>query len=356
MMLTMPRGDLDIEQELTQARVAIIVLNWNGADDTLHCLASLQHAQCRAWQIIVLDNGSADDSLTRLQQAQSVLGFTLLHSPVNLGYAGGNNLCIQHALAHGADYCWLLNNDTLVDANVLAGLIEVAADPHCGIVSPAIYFEADRNRVQFFLGRMDWSLGRVHYTSHRDEAQAWQQPHAKNLILWGTAWLLSRRVIERVGLLDETLFAYWEDVDYSLRCSHAGLYNRALTELRVYHRTPLPVPGQVRRAPHVFFYSIRNSWRVLSRHNRHHGGSRLRLWRQHFCHALDEYMRCQNGGRSECAEACLSGLWAAWRGWTGPWQPENQRMPAWLQGLVRLAPYRLSRLLAPDLPHDDRGQ
>ena len=90
--------------------IACIILNWNGSQDTVDCLDALQHCTYSSFSVIVVDNGSTDDSVARIRTAHP--GILLLESGQNLGFAGGNNIGIRHALVHGADYVWLLNNDT----------------------------------------------------------------------------------------------------------------------------------------------------------------------------------------------------------------------------------------------------
>ncbi|MCS6862682.1 MAG: glycosyltransferase, partial [Abditibacteriales bacterium] len=101
-------------------QVSVLVLNWNGKADTLECLESLRRVDYPNFEIIVVDNASTDDSVAAIRQAYPEL--VILQNSDNLGYAEGNNVGIRYAKARGSDYVFILNNDTVVDANVLTPL------------------------------------------------------------------------------------------------------------------------------------------------------------------------------------------------------------------------------------------
>jgi GT2 family glycosyltransferase len=110
--------------------VYVIVINWNGYDDTVECLLSLFKMDYPNYRIVVVDNGSVDDSL-RLENFSDRI--TLLKSETNLGYAGGNKLGMRHALANGIEYVGLWNNDTVVPPDALAKLVTGAINGRIGV-------------------------------------------------------------------------------------------------------------------------------------------------------------------------------------------------------------------------------
>jgi len=120
-------------------KVSIIVLNWNSAHDTAECLESLRKLNYPAHEIIIVDNGSTDDSELVLREEYSDIKF--IQTGVNLGYAGGNNVGIKYALAHGAELIWILNNDTVVDPDSLREMVVMAqSDPAIGLVGSKIFY------------------------------------------------------------------------------------------------------------------------------------------------------------------------------------------------------------------------
>uniref|UniRef100_UPI0027B99390 glycosyltransferase family 2 protein n=1 Tax=Aquabacterium sp. TaxID=1872578 RepID=UPI0027B99390 len=197
-------------------RVCISILNWNNAPETVECIQSLGTPSDMDVEVIVLDNGSNDDSVEVLSRAA---GITLMRSDVNLGFAGGHNLVMRHALQHDFDYVWLLNNDACVEPGCLSRMLAaMEADPTIGAASPVIRDKAAPHGVQHALSLLnDTGTGVVEYPDLQ-QAALMQQSHPEKVILWGTALLLKRSTIEQVGLLDDKLFAYSEDTDYSLRC------------------------------------------------------------------------------------------------------------------------------------------
>src|ERR1700757_1370728 len=116
-----------------EKKVCSIVLNWNGWRDTSICVLSLLQQNYANHWVIVVDNGSTDDSVTRLRQEFPEI--TLIENKTNLGFAAGCNVGIREALAAGADFVWLLNSDAIADPNALHSLVETASrDPRIGAV------------------------------------------------------------------------------------------------------------------------------------------------------------------------------------------------------------------------------
>jgi len=138
---------------VTMPSVTIIVLNWNGGQDTLACLESLAQLDYPEFGVLVVDNGSTDGSLQAVQERFPEI--PIIETGENLGYAGGSNVGLRWALDHGADYALLLNNDTVVAPDFLRLLVEaVGADPRIGIAGPTICYY-DRPEVI-------WSAGGEH--------------------------------------------------------------------------------------------------------------------------------------------------------------------------------------------------
>ncbi len=130
--------------------VCIIVLNWNNAPDTLECLHSLASLEYPDYHVLVVDNGSTDDSVSLIRAAFPAV--EILETGANLGYAGGNNAGIRHALAAGADLVCILNNDVTVEPGFLTPLVEtLAICPSASVVTPLVAERVHGGRV--------WALG-----------------------------------------------------------------------------------------------------------------------------------------------------------------------------------------------------
>lgn len=130
----------------TSSSVAIIIVNWNGYSFTQSCLRSLQAGTFSDFHIILVDNASSDGSVEKLKEEFGQA--TYLVNEKNLGFTGGNNVGIQHALQQGFQYIMLLNNDTEVEPDFLEHLYQqLESDPQIGAVQPLMYFLHDRNKV-----------------------------------------------------------------------------------------------------------------------------------------------------------------------------------------------------------------
>ena len=202
--------------------IAVILVNWNGWRDTLSCLDALALQDYPALHVVVVDNASTDDSVARIRAAHPSI--TLLEAGGNLGFGRGCNVGIRHAIAHGANFVWLLNNDTIPPPDTCTKLIaKAAATTHVGIIGSVLRYMHDPARIQAWGGgKIDLWLGRsTHFTA--------PAPLGSNGYLTFASVLIPREVIERVGILYEGIFMYWEDSDLSLRVSHAG-YKLAVAE------------------------------------------------------------------------------------------------------------------------------
>ncbi len=229
-----------------------VVLNWNGGADTRAALESL-----RGVPTICVDNGSTDGS--DLTVAERFADVELLRTGANLGFAAGNNVGIRRALERDADWVLLLNNDAAAEPGLAAALEQAAsARPDAGLLACKILSE-DGRTVQYagasFNARLGYS-GRVD-TDGRDELRDVGRAD-------GAALAASRAAFEQAGMLDESLFMYAEDVEWSLRIRRAGFAVVYVPAARVRHRGSTASGG---RASTVnLYYDTRNTIVVSERH------------------------------------------------------------------------------------------
>jgi GT2 family glycosyltransferase len=228
-------------------RIAAVVLSWNGREDTLACLRSLEGEDV---DVIVVDNASTDGS------AEAVSGVELIRNEENLGYAGGMNVGIRAALDRGADAVLLLNNDVEVEPGAPAALAEAAAG--AGAVCPVVVFADDPARVWYAGAELDPRRG--YQGRHRTSLEGVGETER----ICGAAVLIPRQALERVGAFDEQLFAYVEDADWSLRAREAGLPLRVIPVARVRHKVSASTGGE--GSPDALYYSVRNLLTVCERH------------------------------------------------------------------------------------------
>jgi GT2 family glycosyltransferase len=220
----------------SRPRVACVVLNWNGWQDTVECLDALKACSYPNLTVVVVDNGSTNDSVNRIRAAHP--GVLVLESKNNLGFAGGNNIGIRYALAHGADYVWLLNNDTEPAPDALSALVtKAASDKRIGAVSSVCYYADAPSHVEAWGGaRVNLWIG-YGRNSRRPQKDEWF--HSLN----GTSILIARDALEDAGLLDEVFFLYWEDTEFCLRIRQRGWRIAAAADSSVLHKVNASTGG-----------------------------------------------------------------------------------------------------------------
>ncbi len=236
--------------------VYVIVLNYNGKADTLECLRSLAGVSYPDFRILVVDNASADSSVEAIKQDFPRLD--VLQNNENLGFAGGNNVGIRYALEQGADYVFLLNNDTVVDPGVLTELVKVGeSDQAVGIIGSLIYYLHRPQEVWFASGKIYWPAGTTrHLTTIPDGLREVD-------FITGCALMIKKQALEKVGSLDPDFFLYYEDTDWSVRVKKAGFKLVVAPASVVWHKE---MGAQGGRSPGHEYYVTRNNLLFMKRH------------------------------------------------------------------------------------------
>jgi len=229
-------------------KVALVILHYVDQRLTKECLESTEklNTENLIFETIVVNNNPKEDLGELKKQFKN---FTFLETGENLGFAAGNNLGINKALANNADAVLLVNNDTVLDKDLLLQLFKVAnSEKTIGIVSPKIYFapgyeyHKDRYRPKD-LGKVIWYAGGVIdwqniLTSHRgvDEIDHGQYDIQEETdVISGCAMLVSREVFEKIGLFDERYFLYLEDLDFCQRAKLAGFKIIYAPQAKLWH-------------------------------------------------------------------------------------------------------------------------
>ncbi len=245
------------------AAVAVVIVNWNGASDTLAVLEELRRVEGHEIRVLVVDNGSTDDSIERLRASK--IEFELIETGENLGFAGGNVVGLRRAAAD-PEVGWflLLNNDVAVDPDFLTPLIQACQSPDVGAAGPKIYYFEPADLLWAAGGRL-----RVRETvteefgkGCRDQGQ-WDQ-ELDVTYLTTCCLLVPRDVLERVGLFDPLFFIGVEDADWCRRALDSHYRLRYVPSSRIWHKVAVSTGGSY--TPFKTFHTGRSNALYARRH------------------------------------------------------------------------------------------
>jgi len=300
----------DIRMDLP--KVSIIILNLNGWEDTLECLESLAKISYPNYEILVIDNGSCNDSVNKIirycrgeikiesnyfasdnsnkpihllkisretaekndidkneagifSRIPGNRKLKLILNEKNYGFAEGCNIGIRHCMtSSNPEYVLLLNNDTVVASDFLNGLVEVCEKDQSVAFSGSkiLYYEIDRigDRINFVGGKITFWKGITRHIGV-DEIDRGQFDDISEVdSLAGTCMLARTKILKKIGLLDSTFFAYWEEDDWCIRSMRAGYKSIIVPKSRIWHKISKTRIGNLRT-----YYMTRNRFWFLKR-------------------------------------------------------------------------------------------
>lgn len=324
--------------------VFISILNWNDAASTLQCVQAVRQSIVSndvTITLIVLDNGSKPADWAALQQGLEGSDVSLIRQDTNTGFAAGHNLVIRQAIEHKADYIWLLNNDAMVRPDTLVGLLRaISESPQCGVVSPLIYAHHDEKTIDFVGAVQDWSKLDSWRAGDPIAAKDMQASHPNDFFVYGTAPLFKTTAISAVGLLEEQLFAYYEDEEMCARLAKVGWTSRMAFSVTIQHFQRKSAFDE--RPPYYFYLMARNSMLFYMRHTPPEFRRLIRL--RLFSRATIRAAQLRERGLPEKSTACLLGIWDGLLGRGGPPRLVDTP-PAWLVLVSKVFPYRLQQWL-----------
>ena len=259
---------------MSEPSFGVVLVNWNGCDDTERALDSLLAATPRPAHVVVVDNGSVDDSVARLrewaaahepQPAAPVPWLSVIAEPANRGFAGGNNIGLALLARFPVTHFLLLNNDAMVAEDYFARIGDaLRSNPDAALVGCAIYYHPDRDRVWFAGGR---EVPMRALMLHQYEMPESMEPQETPFVT-GCAMLISRALYAAEGGLAECYNPiYWEDTDYSHRARTRGWRVMLVPRAKVFHRVGSSFGGE-RITPPVAFWQNRNRGYYVRRNYR----------------------------------------------------------------------------------------
>lgn len=245
-----------------QPLVISVILNTNRREDTLQCIASLMQSNYVNHTAIVLDNSSTDGSVEAIHgEFPSV---EIIELEENRGYAGNNNVGIKAALRQGADWVFVLNEDTISDPECLTKLVEVGeGSGQIGIVGPMVYHHDEPDVIQSAGGLLGPYWESIHLAKDEPDNGQFTLPRDVEWIS-GCAIMVRRETIEEIGAIDDRFFYFWEETEWCVRATKAGWRVVHVPAAKLWHKG---VQRNYRPKPSLMYYTTRNRFLLLSKHS-----------------------------------------------------------------------------------------
>jgi GT2 family glycosyltransferase len=233
----------------------IIIINYNNSNDTIDCLNSLFESGIHSNSILVIDNGSKNDSLSYLiDKCPSV---NIIKNKTNIGFAAANNIGLKRAISNNFSYAILLNNDTIVTPTAISELIRVMdKSPDVSLGTGQIRMYPEKNKIWYAGGKLiHWRGLAVHLLFNKNVEKARLQKDPQYVTFISGCYLCIRLCsIAKLGVLDERFFIYLEDVEYSDRAIKKGYKMLYVPTSVIYHKWI----GGTKLKNKSLYYAIRN--------------------------------------------------------------------------------------------------
>lgn len=283
--------------------VYALVLNWNRAQDTIECLDSLKRQEPVSPIILVLDNGSQDNSVEIIKNRFP--DELLIECPNNLGFGGGANLGFHRALERGADYIFLINNDAIAAPDALRHLLHFASQ-EIGLLAPIVYYHNEPTRIWSAGGRFRRLILEIRDDlRNQPSRREWPEVLEKDFVT-ACCLLIPRRTLETVGGFDNQTFQhFYEDFDFCLRLRQAGKKILVIPQARVWHKVAGSTGGQ--GAPEERYWMARSSVAFFRKHATPAQAPFIIMWR--LGSAIKTVLRLSIARRWDSITAYLNGLW-----------------------------------------------
>ncbi|MCP5100431.1 MAG: glycosyltransferase family 2 protein [Chloroflexi bacterium] len=291
-------------------KIGVVILNWHQADDVITCVQSVKKWSLPAI-VWVVDNASTDDSIDQIQQTCPIVH--LIANKANLGFAGGNNVGIQAAVATECDAVMLLNNDAVVDETAVSRLITTLNQhPNLGIVGPSLW---DADQPDRLLSAGGGDIGKQ-LSTHLKIAPADGQIQEVGYIP-GTCILIRTDLLNQIGLLDEAYFFGGEVADLCVRARQQGFASAIVGGAKSYHQVERS--ASERHNLHIY-YVLRNRFLFVSKFHPQQKWRWFMYWTWQCALTWVHALRMREWRRARAVAL------ACWDGWNGHFGAQNSRV------------------------------
>lgn len=247
-----------------QGTVGIILVNYNGYEDTKECIESIKKNTYHNYKIIIVDNASPDESGKLLDNEYSGdKDIIVILNRENAGFSEGNNIGLKYASEEKLDYVLMLNNDTIVDSDFLYKLIKGARKTNFkGLYSGKILYYFDKDKIWFAGGKYNYFKGTASHEGVNENDGKYYNTTRKIEFICGCCIFMSMEIYHQLGNLSDEYFLYAEDLDYSLMAQNKNISMYYIPEARIYHKvsastSKISILSQ--------YYMIRNRFYIISK-------------------------------------------------------------------------------------------
>jgi len=250
---------------MINSKVAIIVVNWKKYDITSSCIESILNSTNSNFKIILVDNESDNKKVKNFKYKNEI---EIIQNKKNEGFSKANNIGIDYAIKNNFDYTILINNDTIVERNLIEVLLKTAQAKNFSAVQPLI-LKYSGKEIWNAGGRINYFFG--NFITRKKVGNSLNSSHELTEWLTGCCCLFKTKIFKEIGKLDESFFAYYEDVDFSLRLKKHGYKIGFTSKTHIYHYESFSSISNNSKggklSPHIHYLNIRNHILILKKHS-----------------------------------------------------------------------------------------
>ena len=250
---------------MINSKVAIIVVNWKKYDITSSCIESILNSTNSNFKIILVDNESDNKKVKNFKYRNEI---EIIQNKKNEGFSKANNIGIDYAIKNNFDYTILINNDTIVERNLIEVLLKTAQAKNFSAVQPLI-LKYSGKEIWNAGGRINYFFG--NFITRKKVGNSLNSSHELTEWLTGCCCLFKTKIFKEIGKLDESFFAYYEDVDFSLRLKKHGYKIGFTSKTHIYHYESFSSISNNSKggklSPHIHYLNIRNHILILKKHS-----------------------------------------------------------------------------------------
>ena len=250
---------------MINSKVAVIVVNWKKYDITSSCIESILNSTNSNFKIILVDNESDNKKVKNFKYKNEI---EIIQNKKNEGFSKANNIGIDYALKNNYDYTILINNDTIVEKNLIEVLLKTAHAKKLSVVQPLI-LKYSGKEIWNAGGRINYFFG--NFITRKKVGNSLNSSHELTEWLTGCCCLFKTKIFKEIGKLDESFFAYYEDVDFSLRLKKYGYKIGFTSKTHIYHYESFSSISNNsnggKLSPYIHYLNIRNHILILKKHS-----------------------------------------------------------------------------------------